>query len=43
LKAHYQYREVLQEVWYSQDQELVDTLINSILWQVQAVIEANKG
>ena len=43
LEARYRYEEVLQEVWYSQGQELVDALINSMPRQVQAVMEANGG
>ena len=43
LEARYRYGEVLQEVWYSQGQELVDALINSMPRRVQAVIEANGG
>ena len=34
LKARYRYGEVLQEVWYSQGQELVDALVVSMLKRV---------
>jgi DDE superfamily endonuclease len=43
LEARYRYGEVLQEVRYSQGQELVDALIESMSRRVQAVIEANGG
>jgi len=42
IKAHYQYIEILQEVWYLQGQELIDVLILSMPWHVKAVIEANR-
>jgi hypothetical protein len=40
LEARYRYGEVLQEVWYSQGQELVDALVASMPKRVQDVIEA---
>jgi hypothetical protein len=43
LEARYRYSEVLQEVWYSQGQELIDHLIESMPRHVKAVIEANGG
>jgi hypothetical protein len=43
LEARYRYGEVLQEVWYSQGQELIDALLGSMPRRVQAVIEAKGG
>jgi len=43
LEARYRYTEILQEVWYSQGQELIDALILSMPQRVKAVIEANGG
>jgi hypothetical protein len=43
LKARYWYGEVLQEVWYSQGQELIDAFLGSMPRQVQAVIEAKSS
>jgi hypothetical protein len=43
LEARYRYGEVLQEVWYSIGQGLVDALIESMPRWVQAVIEAQGG
>jgi Transposase/DDE superfamily endonuclease len=43
LEARYRYGELLQEVWYSQGQALIDALIESMPKRVQAVIEARGG
>jgi hypothetical protein len=43
LEAHYQYEEVLKEVWYTIRQGLVDALIESMLRRVQAVVDAQGG
>src|SRR5579859_3850685 len=40
LEARYRYSEVLQEVWYSQEMELVMALIESMPRRCAAVIEA---
>lgn len=43
LDARYRYGEVLPGVWYSQGQDLVDALVESMLKRVQDVIEAKGG
>jgi len=43
LEARYRYSEVLNEVWYTMGQSLVDRLIESMPRRVQAVIEAHGG
>jgi len=43
LEARYRYGEVLNEVWYTMGQDLVDRLIESMPRRVQAVIEAHSG
>ena len=43
LEARYRYGKVLQEVWYSQRQELVNALVASMPKRVQVVIEAKGG
>ena len=43
LEARYCYGKVLQEIWYSQGQALIDTLIESMPRRVQAVLEAKGG
>jgi len=43
LEARYRYAEVLNEVWYTIGQDLVDRLIESMPRRVQAVIEAHGG
>jgi len=43
LEAHYQYGEVLQEVWYKQGWEIVDSLLASMPKRCQLVIEAHRG
>ena len=43
LEAKYRYGEVLQEVWYSQGNEMVDALIKSMPERCAAVIAANGG
>jgi len=43
LEAYYRYGEALQQVWYELGQGLIDALIESMLRQVQAVIEAEGG
>ena len=43
LEAQYHYGEVLQQVWYDLGQGLIDSIVESMPWRVQAVIEANGG
>jgi DDE superfamily endonuclease len=43
FEARYRYGEVLNEVWYTMGQDLVDRLIESMPRRVQAVIEAHGG
>jgi hypothetical protein len=43
LEARYRYGEVLQEVWYAQGMELVDTLVKSMPRRCAAVIAAKGG
>jgi len=42
-EARYRYSAVLEEVWYSQGQEMIDALLESMPRRVQAVLEANGG
>ena len=43
LEARYRYGEVLQEVWYNQGLEMVDSLVRSMPKRCQFVIEAQGG
>jgi hypothetical protein len=43
LESRYRYGEVLNEVWYTIGQSLIDRLIESMPKRVQAVIEAHSG
>ena len=43
LEARYRYGEIMKEVWYSQDMELVEVFIESMPRRVQAVIAADGG
>jgi hypothetical protein len=42
-EARYRYSAILEEVWYSQGQELIDILLESMPRCVRAVLEANDG
>src|SRR5579859_651719 len=43
LEARYRYTEVLQEVWYNQGMEMVDSIVVSMPKRCQLVIEAEGG
>ena len=43
LEARYRYEEVLQQVWYDQGMEIVDSLLASMPKRCQLVIEAGGG
>ena len=43
LEARYRYEEVLQQVWYDQGMEIVDSLLASMPKRCQLVIEARGG
>ena len=43
VEARYRYSAVLEEVWYTQGQEMIDALLESMPKRVQAVLEANGG
>ena len=43
LEARYRYGEMLQEVWYNQGLEIVDSLVRSMPRRCQLVIEAEGG
>ena len=43
LEARYRYGEVLQDVWYNQGLEMVESLVRSMPKRCQLVIEAEGG
>jgi hypothetical protein len=43
VEARYRYSAILEEVWYTQGQEMINALMESIPKRVQVVLEANGG